>query len=143
MPQNAFRAQHAGHDLPQHEPNVTPMLDVLLVLLVTFMVAVVGVHQTMDVQLAAPCGELCGRGSPPIVLEILPGERFLLNRTEIPARELLPRLRAVYIARPEKVIQIAGHPGVRYEEVIAAMDVARSAGVRVIGVPLRDSYLVR
>ena len=143
MPQDNSLARHIAHGSPQHELNVTPMLDVLLVLLVTFMAAAVSLHHTVDVQLATPCGEICGPDSPAIVLEILPDERFLLNGTEVPARQLLSRLRAVYDGRPDKVIQVAGHPGVLYQEVITAMDVARSAGVRVIGIPPRESYLVR
>ena len=125
----------------QHELNVTPMLDVLLVLLVIFMAAAVTFHKTVDVRLATPCGELCGAGAPPIVLEVLPGSRFLLNKDPIAVQDLSPRLRGVFATRPEKVIQVAGHPGVTYQDVISAIDVARTAGVRVVGVPPRESYL--
>ena len=130
------------HSLPreagpeaQHELNVTPMLDVLLVLLVIFMAAAVGMHRTMDVTLPEPCAVMCPPGSvEPIVLEVLPGSRFLLNKYEVKANELAARLRAVYRGRPTKVLTVAGKPGVPYERVIDAMDVAKSVGVTVLAI---------
>ena len=115
------------------EPNITPMIDVLLVLLITFMVAVVQVWHTLDAQLPEECRTACDAGEE-IVLEILPGPSYQLNRHPIEAGSLEERLRAVYRDRPEKVIQVAGRPGVRYAEVVAAMDIAKSAGVRVLSV---------
>ena len=119
----------------QHEMNVTPMLDVLLVLLVIFMAAAVGMHHTMDAQLPEPCAVMCPGGPEPIVLEVLPGSRFLLNKYEVRANDLAARLRAVYDGRPDKIIHVVGRTGVRYEQVIDAMDVAKSAGVRVVAIP--------
>lgn len=114
--------------------NVTPMLDVLLVLLVIFM-ASVQVRKAMDVQLPAPCTGACRSKGTPIVLEVLPGRAYRLNQHPIRASDLPARLRAVYDGRPEKVIQIAGHRGARYQVVVDAMDDARTAGVRVIAIP--------
>jgi len=119
----------------QHELNVTPMLDVLLVLLVIFMAAAVGVHHTMDASLPVPCAVICNPGSDPIVLEVLPGSRFLLNKYELRANELAARIRAVYEGRPEKILHVSGKAGVTYEQVVNAMDVARGSGVRVIALP--------
>lgn len=115
------------------EPNITPMIDVLLVLLITFMVAVVQVWHTLDAQLPEECSAACDAGDA-IVLDILPGPTYQLNQQSIEPGSLEERLRAVYRDRPEKIIQVAGRPGVRYEEVVAAMDVAKSAGVRVLSV---------
>jgi biopolymer transport protein TolR len=118
------------------EPNVTPMIDVLLVMLIVFMVAMMRVHHTMDVQLPQPCVVACGSGTQ-IVLEVLPGPRYRIDQTDVVAIDLLPRLKSIYAPRPEKVIQVAGSPGVRYNDVVAAMDVAKSAGVLVIAVSPR------
>ena len=123
---------------PQGEMNVTPMLDVLLVLLVIFMLMAMRVRQTIDAQLPAPCLGACG-GDTPIVLEVLPGPTYRLNRAPVPAADLARRLSALYAGRPEKVLQVAGRPGVTYQQVIAAMDVARGAGVRVIGLRAREA----
>jgi biopolymer transport protein ExbD len=61
----------------------------------------------------------------------------------VTARDLAGALRAIYQARPDKVIQIAGYPGVRYDDVVGAMDMAKSAGVRVVGLAPRESYLAK
>ena len=114
--------------------NVTPMLDVLLVLLVIFMASVQRL-KTMDVMLPVPCTGACRGDDLPIVLEVLPQNQFRLNSAALSARELEGRLRAVYAGRPNKVLQVAGARTARYQDVMWAMDVARSAGVRVIGIP--------
>jgi biopolymer transport protein TolR len=115
------------------EPNVTPMIDVLLVLLIVFMVASVQRHHTIDAQLPVSSCDLCAN-RPQIVLEVLPGPSYRINRAPVASGDLLSNLYAIYESRPEKLIQVAGSPGVRYDDVIAAMDVAKSAGVRVISV---------
>ena len=145
MSSSPKREQAARRDTPvaRHELNVTPMLDVLLVLLVIFMATVEVGYKTLDVQLPAPCGELCAGESTSIVLEILPGRHFLLNKSPIAPSDLLSRLRSVYAERPDKIIEVAGHPGATYEEVVSAIDLARSAGVRVVGIAPRESYLAR
>jgi len=123
--------------LPSAEPNVTPMIDVLLVLLIVFMLAVVRVHRTMDVQLPQPCGTACDAAGDAIVLEVLPGPSYRLNRTDVLPGELRDRLTAVYAGRPNKTILVAGARGVRYDAVMSAMDIAKSAGVTAIGISPR------
>lgn len=120
--------------LPKNsELNVTPMLDVMLVLLVIFMAASVAMHHTVDVSLPQPCADLCD-GPGPITLEVLPGPTYRLNGTAIAPAALAPTLRQVYVDRPEKTMYVAGQPGVSYEAVVDAIDQARSNGVRVIGI---------
>jgi biopolymer transport protein ExbD len=121
------------HSVLSAEPNVTPMIDVLLVVMIVFMIAMVRVYHTMDVQLPAPCSVSCA-GSEQVVLEVLPGPRYRVNRQPVSDVALLSELKRIYSARPEKIIHVAGDPAVRYADVVAAMDVAKSAGVRVIGV---------
>ncbi len=119
--------------VPNAEPNVTPMIDVLLVVIIVFMVAMVRVYHTMDAQLPQACSGVCA-DSPPIVLEVLPGPDYRINREPVAARDLRERLRSIYAVRPEKIIQVAGDPAVRYSDIVAAMDVAKAAGVREIGI---------
>jgi biopolymer transport protein TolR len=119
------------------EPNVTPMIDVLLVVIIVFMVAMVRVYHTMDVQLPETCSAVC-EASEPIVLEVLPGPTYRINRRAIADGDLGAALRDVYRARPEKIIQVAGYPTARYADVIAAMDVAKAAGVRAIGIAPKE-----
>lgn len=121
----------ASQARPNAEPNVTPMIDVLLVLLIVFMVMVVQARHTMDVQLPEMCRGTCPGGDA-IVLEVLSGGTYRLNHRPVSHAELLPVLSAAYAGRPDKVLSVAGRPGAKYADVVEAMDVARSAGVRVL-----------
>jgi biopolymer transport protein TolR len=114
------------------EPNVTPMIDVLLVLLIVFMVLVVRVHHTLDVQLPRPESGPSD-GSTPIVLEVLPGPSYRINSVSVERGSLAVRLSGIYRGRPEKVIQIAGDPRASYANVVEAIDIAKASGVRVVG----------
>ena len=124
--------------VPTSEVNVTPMLDVLLVLLIIFMAVTVQIHRTLDAVLAEECSGACGEGSQ-IVLEVLPGPTYRINQTPVAPSELPARLRAIYGNRPEKVIYVAGDRRSRYQDVINAMDVAKGAGVRVLSIPPKSS----
>jgi biopolymer transport protein TolR len=127
---------------PTCEPNVTPMLDVLLVLLIVFLSVVIQVHRSIDVNLPQTCSGACA-GGVQIVLEIRPGPTYRINSVDVPRRRLADYIRMIYDPRPDKTLQIAGYPGVRYDDVVAAMDVAKSAGVLVVGIAPKESYLRR
>lgn len=122
------------------EPNVTPMIDVLMVLLIIFMVIVPSSRKALDVQLPDPTpGPANATPSQQIVLEVLPGGTFKVNNQPVAANALATRLKEIYDPRPEKIIFVKGDPAVTYQDVIRAMDVARGAGVKVIGVPPKDA----
>jgi biopolymer transport protein ExbD len=111
------------------EPNLTPMIDVLLVLLIIFMVIIPMGRKAFDVQLPDPTAP-----PPPknqkvnqIVLEVNPGEQYLVNKKDVPKSELFAYLKDVYKDRPEKIIFIKGDPEVKYLDVVFAMDQARGA----------------
>jgi biopolymer transport protein ExbD len=117
--------------------NVTPMIDVLLVLLIIFMMIIPISRKAIDTQLPDPNPAPPSAAPPPsqIVLEVLPGDVYSVNKENIPKAQLGTRLKAIYDPRPEKIIFIKGDPKVKYSDVIYAMDAARGAGVKVIGVP--------
>jgi biopolymer transport protein ExbD len=125
----------------QNEPNVTPMIDVLLVLLIIFMLVVPMSRKAIDLQLPDPTQQQSEGPPPPqIVLEVLPGNKYFVNKEPILKERLLARLTEIYNGRPEKIIFVKGAPkGVKYSDVIYAMDVARGAGVKVIGVSPKDA----
>jgi len=120
--------------------NVTPMIDVLLVLLIIFMMVIPMSRKAIDLQLPDPSPSDTPQGPQPsqIVLEVLPNNVFKINTEPVPPAQLAARLKEIYDPRPEKVIFVKGDEKVKYSEVIHAMDVARGAGVKVIGVPPKD-----
>lgn len=123
-----------------NEINVTPMIDVLLVLLIIFMMVIPMSRKAIDLQLPDPTPDNSPQGPPPsqIVLEVLPGNVYKVNSQPIGKNELQKRLKEIYDPRPEKIIFVKGDPTVKYSDVIWAMDAARGAGVKVIGVPPKD-----
>lgn len=123
-----------------NEPNVVPMIDILLVLLIIFMLVVPMSRKALDLQLPDPTETTQSDNPPPqIVLEVMPGEKFLVNKEPLTRATLPKRLKEIYDGRPEKIIFVKGDPKVKYSDVIFAMDVARGSGVKVIGMSPKES----
>ncbi|MGH7679559.1 MAG: ExbD/TolR family protein, partial [Gemmatimonadaceae bacterium] len=116
-----------------NEINVTPFLDVLLVLLVIFL-ASVQARRTLDVSLPVPSESACVADCESIVLEVLPGGRFALNKSDFAGPDLPLRIHAAFDGRPTSVLFVKGHPSARYQDVVTAIDVARGAGVQVLAI---------
>ena len=117
-----------------NEINVTPMIDVLLVLLIIFMMVIPMSRKAIDLQLPDPTPDDTPSGPPPsqIVLEVLPGNTFRINTQPVTKQDLARRLKEIYDPRPDKIIFVKGDPAVKYSDVISAMDVARGSGVKII-----------
>jgi biopolymer transport protein ExbD/biopolymer transport protein TolR len=112
--------------------NITPMIDVLLVLLVIFIIVQMNMQRTFDIQL--PVDDR-GDQRPSILMEIVPGG-VSVNTRSVPPAGLEAYLRDVYRNRPDKVIFVKAAPDVSYGEVIGYIDSARAAGVTVVGAVL-------
>jgi biopolymer transport protein TolR len=117
-----------------NEPNVTPMIDVLLVLLIIFMLIIPMSRKAIDVQVPDPTPNKEKNNTKPdqIVLEVLPGPTYQINKAPVDKAGLFQRLKDIYDPRPEKIMFFKGDPEVTYQDVIFAMDQARGAGVKVI-----------
>ncbi len=118
-----------------NEPNVTPMIDVLMVLLIIFMVIVPTSRKAIDVQVPDPNPpqQTTQQDNTSIVLTVQKGGTYLINKEAATNQTLGTRLQGIYNDRPDKVIFIKGDPDATYQDVIHAMDVARGSGVKIIG----------
>ena len=106
------------------EPNVIPMIDILLVLLIIFMIS----------QPLAPLETSKNTGpSDQIVLNILADGNYEINGQPVPKAQLDTQIHAIYDNRPAKLIFIKADPSRIYQDWIEASDVVRGAGIQVIG----------
>ena len=116
------------------EPNVIPMIDILLVLLIIFMITQPLSRKVVEAQIPPP--ETAAVNQPTatqIVLELTADGGYAINTNVVPKDQLDAQFHALYDARPVKLLFIKSAPDRVYKEVIEAMDIARGAGVQVIG----------
>jgi biopolymer transport protein ExbD len=125
-----------------NEPNVTPMIDVLLVLLIIFMLVVPMARKAIDIQLPDPTPQPAQvTKSDQIVLEVCKNNSYSINKQPVDPtpQALAAKIKEIYDPRPEKIIFVKGCPEAKYQDVITAMDIARGGGVKVIGVPPKET----
>jgi biopolymer transport protein ExbD len=118
------------------EPNVVPMIDILLVLLIIFMMQIPLSRQAMDVQVPAEekvKKQQQNAQSNQIVLELRDDGSYAVNTQAVPKGGLDAKFHEIYDERPAKLLFIKVSNSRKYQEVIEAMDIARGAGVQVIG----------
>ena len=123
-----------GHGGLASEINVTPFVDVMLVLLVIFMVTAPLMQQGMDVNLPETTTQPLQLSEEPLVLTVQRDGRTFLAREEIAADGLAAKLVAVFAARGDKELFLQADREAPYGLVVKAMAAARSAGVTKLGI---------
>ena len=128
----------------QSNINITPMIDVLLVLLILFLIIQPALTKGIDVQVPAiESGPAGGAAPDQIILNVRDegGEvTYAINDLEVAPGTLEERLSEVFGTRARKVLFVRGDESLVYGDVVRAMDVARASGIEVIGlVPRRRS----
>lgn len=117
--------------------DVTPMISVLLVLIIFFILAQQGLQKGVDTQVPPVQKKKVTQPNQAknnqIVLQVQPGPTYLLNKHPIAVGQLRQQLHRVFKPRIRKVLFIKGSGKVSYGLVVHAVDMARAAGIEVVG----------
>lgn len=116
--------------------NVTPLIDVLLVLLIIFMVIAPALPKGESARIPQPAINGLSSGSP-VVLEVFRGSdgaaRFAINHQQVARQDLAARLAGIYVNRAERILFLKGDDQLSFTQVAEAIDIGHAAGADRIG----------
>jgi len=120
--------------------NVTPLVDVVLVLLIIFMVItpVVQMGYLVKVPPKAPAGLPPAAINDQIILRLMPDNRVLINKDDVPMDQFPQRIHELMHGNTSKMIFFAGSRDVDYDATMKFLDVARQNGAKNIGIIVEE-----
>jgi biopolymer transport protein TolR len=117
------------------EPNIVPLIDVLLVLIIIFMVITPIMPQGLEARLPQPTP--AKSDTPPstqaIIVQVMSGDKVLINQENVAWDRLGSRLEDIFKQRAEKVAFVKGDDSVEFVQVARAVDIMRGAGIDNVG----------
>ena len=118
--------------------NITPLVDVVLVLLIIFMVITPLLQMGYDVKVPPKTPQDASSTPPPdlIIVSVTPQNKIYLNKEELNSQTLALRLTEILKNRSNKTIFFSGDDAATYGEVVRVMDICRNAGARNMGIVL-------
>ena len=128
----AFGTQDDADEV-MNEINMTPLVDVMLVLLIIFIITVPVMKHSVNVDLPRAVNQVEVIKPETVRLSVAADGTYFWNESRVTVDELLPRLQAESAKDPQPDLHIRGDKAVRYEHVAQAMAAAQRAGVRKIG----------
>ncbi|MFP5445600.1 MAG: ExbD/TolR family protein [Betaproteobacteria bacterium] len=128
----AFGTQDDADDV-MNEINMTPLVDVMLVLLIIFIITVPVMKHSVNVDLPRATNQPENIKPETVRLSVSADGKYFWNEFEVTEEELVPRLQTEAAKEPQPDLHIRGDKNVRYEFVAQAMAAAQRAGVRKIG----------
>ena len=128
----AFGTQDEPDEV-MNEINMTPLVDVMLVLLIIFIITVPVMKHAVNIDLPRATNEPELIKPANVVLSVNAEGAYFLDGTQIKDEELAPRLKSAAAQNPQPDLHIRGDKAVRYERVAQAMAAAQQAGLRKIG----------
>ena len=118
---------------PLSEINVTPFVDVMLVLLIIFMVTAPLMQQGVDVDLPDTTPQPLRMQDEPLIITVQKSGKYFLGRTEVPLEELETKLVAIFDGRDSKEIFLRADSEAPYGLIVKALAAAREAGASKLG----------
>jgi biopolymer transport protein TolR len=118
---------------PLSEINVTPFVDVMLVLLIIFMVTAPMMQQGVDVDLPETTTQPLRMKDEPLILSVQKSGKYFLGRKEVPLGDLQEKLEAIFEGRDSKEIFLRADTEASYGVVVKALAAAREAGATKLG----------
>ena len=116
-----------------NEINMTPMVDIMLVLLIIFIITVPVMKHSVNIDLPRATNEAQNIKPETLRLSIDAQGAYFMNEAPIADADLTPQLKAAAARNPQPELHIRGDKAVRYERVASAMAAAQQAGLRKIG----------